>query len=355
MLIEAEQSAYAQFYGNALELYDSFPLHIPLPVDSLDRVTKAVFSDHPKLFWLDTSFEYSYRSDGLAVAVTLHYNELAADINQSKDIFDRAAQPVLQAARMLGSDIEKQIYVHDYLLDNVSYVLDSKLNQSAYSAIVYGESVCSGYARAFQYLMQQLEIPCYLVTGYSGDVAHGWNIIKLGDGYYNVDVTWNDPVGNPENTRYYDFFNLTDAEMADSHTRTGLSINLPACNATIYSFANVFGFGGDADLMRPLTLEEAGFSRANAISSLQEYYIYIEDRLVELGEGVHTFSILLETESLMQAIFRATENNAAMEQYILNAADRLGLNGYSAGVSLQAEELGDGYWLLTQEIRLAGQ
>ena len=47
--------------------------------------------------------------------------------------------------------------------------------------------MCAGYARAFQYIMTNLEIPTFYVTGYSNG-EHAWNIVNLSDGCYNVDL-----------------------------------------------------------------------------------------------------------------------------------------------------------------------
>ena len=72
------------------------------------------------------------------------------------------------------------MYVHDRLISRISYSKAATMNQSAYSALVGGKTVCAGYARAFQYLMQKLGIPCYYCTGFAGE-NHAWNIIKLSD------------------------------------------------------------------------------------------------------------------------------------------------------------------------------
>ena len=56
--------------------------------------------------------------------------------------------------------------------------------------------------------MQNLGIPCYYCRGVAGE-PHAWNIIKLYDGYYNVDVTWDDS----ESGERYAYFNLSDAEI----------------------------------------------------------------------------------------------------------------------------------------------
>ena len=67
---------------------------------------------------------------------------------------------------------------------------DAPENQTLYSGLVNGQTVCAGYARTFQYLMNRLDIPVIYVTGTTDTgEAHGWNIVKCGDNYYNVDVT----------------------------------------------------------------------------------------------------------------------------------------------------------------------
>ena len=45
--------------------------------------------------------------------------------------------------------------------------LGAKYNQTAYSALVNGSTVCAGYSKAFQLLMTKLGIPTYYVVGIS--------------------------------------------------------------------------------------------------------------------------------------------------------------------------------------------
>lgn len=56
--------------------------------------------------------------------------------------------------------------------------------------------VCEGYAKAFQYLCDLSGLTCYTVTGEmaggTGEGAHMWNIVTLGDENYLVDVTNSD-------------------------------------------------------------------------------------------------------------------------------------------------------------------
>ena len=69
----------------------------------------------------------------------------------------------------------------------------------------------------------------FYCTGYAG-TDHAWNIVGLDDGYYNVDVTWDDTEGGQ-----YDYFNKTDEVYADTHVRRELSVNLPKCEGQRYA------------------------------------------------------------------------------------------------------------------------
>ena len=53
--------------------------------------------------------------------------------------------------------------------------------------------------------------------------------MKLDDGYYNVDTTWDDT-----NPNTYDYFNCSDADYSKNHVRRELSVYLPPCNGTKY-------------------------------------------------------------------------------------------------------------------------
>ena len=225
MLEEDMQEIYKQIYANAQSLIESFAPVTDVSVNQLKTVFEAVYNDHPELFWLDTGYSCKYLRSGRCAVITLQFNETADDLEQARRSFEEAAGSIVAQAQTLGSQAEMEKYAHDALMELVEYDTAAPMNQSAYSALVGGRSVCAGYARAFQYIMHQLGIPCYYCTGYAGE-DHAWDIVKLGDTYYNVDVTWDD---TDEPT--YNYFNKTDSEFAATHRRTGLSVYLPACGS----------------------------------------------------------------------------------------------------------------------------
>lgn len=229
-LNDSQKALYSQMYTAAKNLDSSFDLEETVDKTDIETVFRCLNCDHPELFWLASRYNYQYiESTGEIVAVTLSYNETAEDITTSQQSFDAACSSILAGARELDGDYAKEKYVHDALIDRAEYDSGSSLNQSAYSALVNGSTVCAGYAKSFQYLMQQLNIPCYYVIGTSEGEDHAWNIVLIDGSFYNVDVTWDDCCSADD--AYY-FFNLDDAAFNEYHTRASLSTILPNCTST---------------------------------------------------------------------------------------------------------------------------
>ena len=92
------------------------------------------------------------------------------------------------------TDYRKLRAVYDYICETIVYddvnSSDYKLKYTAYAALVNKTSVCQGYALLLYRLLLELGIDTRLIAGTGNGGAHGWNIVKLGDVYYNVDATW---------------------------------------------------------------------------------------------------------------------------------------------------------------------
>lgn len=87
---------------------------------------------------------------------------------------------------------DKIRFLYDYIGKEVSYNLDAKENQTIVSSLVYKESVCNGYAKMFQYLLIQNDIPSTIVTGTSNNEKHAINMVQIENENYYFDVTQGD-------------------------------------------------------------------------------------------------------------------------------------------------------------------
>ena len=119
------------------------------------------------------------------------------------------------------SDIEAIQSVHDYLVLNTVYDTEAAASGSggiahnAEGLLLNGRAVCSGYASVFKLFMTLADIPCEYVQN---DV-HAWNLVQLGEEWYHVDVTWDDPVPDQPGIVQYTHFMMTDADISqlDDH------------------------------------------------------------------------------------------------------------------------------------------
>ena len=109
---------------------------------------------------------------------------------------------------------------------------------SEYGVFVKGRAVCEGYAKAYKMLMDIADIDCIIVTGTVGenDISHAWNMIKLDNSWYHVDVTYDDP--NPETKEIvYLYMNITDEIIEKDHKWN--KNNTPEANDTKYDYVKI--------------------------------------------------------------------------------------------------------------------
>lgn len=344
MLEDKTQHLYRQIYANAMAVNGIFNPVEQVTADQLKNVFQAVTNDHPELFWLDSAYGGRMDGTGTCVQLSLRFNELTDRLDAAKAEFHAAAEEILAEAEKLENDYEKELAVHDALLDRIEYDLQAPLNQSAYSALAGGRTVCAGYARAFQYLMTQLGVPCYYCTGYAGQ-NHAWNIIRLDGEYYNADTTWDDT-----DPGTYDYFNRTDSEFASTHVREDLSVYLPACNGQKYGNRET---GLQTDTGEPVyaengrTLEASGFSEEAVLKNPEAYYDDCYNQIMA-NNGSGQFENVVDNRDIWFTCYDSYVNDSYLDAYMNQAAAELGCSGCK--VDIEAEELADGRVLLKHNI-----
>ena len=220
---------------------------------------EAYTYDNPEIFYLSPkkmylNIETTTRGGVSTYNVYINsgneVNYLTEEFN-SKQVVDQAITQIEQMKNQIiqnrtGNTYEDVKMVHDYLVDNISY--DSSLSKqniyNIYGALVNRECVCEGYARAFKYLLDELNIPCVMVIGTAtnsqGETEnHAWNYVQLNGNWYAVDSTWDDPVviggGTASEESRYKYF-LVGREVIDQdHSPSGQFTE----GGKIFSYPNV--------------------------------------------------------------------------------------------------------------------
>lgn len=209
-------------------------------------------NDHPEFFWLNGYVEYetvrASDSDTGHITITFgvyeYWND--HDLSKAQNELKSALDAIVLEANSFEDDYQKVKFVHDYIIEFISYdydafekgdAIDAETDarvSTAYGALVLGEVMCAGYARAFDLVMHELGYESYFVSGTADGGAHAWNLLLLGKGYCHIDLTWDDLDGDPAEVRY-DYFCLTDEEISKTHTADEAS-SYPEANVAEYNY-----------------------------------------------------------------------------------------------------------------------
>lgn len=178
-------------------------------------------------YWDNYPIIYAYRS-----------NDISALNEQQTAMYDRYCDILSSTVSSSNPDVINELTVHDYIVNNVRYVLDRNSDSPAYDALFNGSASCSGYTEVFQTLMDMAGIRCIPVTGQAGGDSHIWNMVCLDGQWYHVDTTWDDPVGG-DGTIRHNYFNITDDDILLDHTIESWH---PAASGTDLAYYNVLGY-----------------------------------------------------------------------------------------------------------------
>ena len=337
LLSETQRQAYALLYTGMLKGEMTISMGGMVEDDEILDVFTAVKNDHPEIFWVDCEFTHdNVMNDVWSLKPT--YNSHAEDLDASRARFEAAAAPVISAAEDM-TDVEKERYVHDWLTEHVVYDLTAVDAQNAYSALVDGRAVCAGYAMTFQYLMQELNVPCWSCEGLgldedAGSEDHVWNIVVLEGEPYNVDVTWGDYEDEDLSFTYYGYYNVADDGFSEEHIREGLSALLPPCTATDLSYEGLYDMTVQQAAYETV-MEELAISGDNFISTKEEFIDRVRGDMTSRGEGEITLDFLVSDIAACEEIDRALNAGELEEPIFYAAAEALGLDNYRYEYSWQ--------------------
>jgi hypothetical protein len=249
-LPEELHAAYREIYVHIMRNEDSGSFLSSISVDDFWTTYYAVLADHPEIFWIGTSAQIEESSlTGTVVSYNFEVTVPTESRASMRESLEAAADLCISQISEDASVYQRIKYVYEYLIQTVDYNLGSQDSQNIQSALLYHSSVCAGYSKAFQYILNRMGLFCTYITGKTvsgGD--HGWNMVRIGENYYYVDVTWGDPVfanqmdevdsGNIIN---YNYLCCTETDLFKTHIPDS-SITLPSCTADDYNYYKLNGY-----------------------------------------------------------------------------------------------------------------
>ena len=189
----------------------------------------------------------AYEQDGqIAKTLAVYYTNSTISVGTVADhdwryISDAAqaeAERVVDELITSGmSDYEVVKTLHDYLVTHCDYDYRVDIgnmpfiSHQAEGALLKGTAVCSGYAKAYEAMLDAAGIPNETITGYAGGY-HAWNLVQVDGQWYHVDTTWDDPTTQGGDYIRYTYFLKSDKVMASRSHRDWEDVH--ACTSTKY-------------------------------------------------------------------------------------------------------------------------
>ena len=182
-----------------------------ITVEEFGDVYRSIVYNNPKMYYVSNGCGIGYNTKTkIVVSVYPEYFETdKAVINQTMAEIDAATEEIMLCLDESMTDFEKIMAVHDYMI--LHYEYDYTYSNYDITIMTTKKGVCQAYAFAFKHMMDELGIECLYVAS-SEKMKHGWNLVKLGNEWYHIDLTWDDPGTNYGQVRH-DYALLSDYEI----------------------------------------------------------------------------------------------------------------------------------------------
>ena len=186
---------YSDIEDSIRNQYKSLKIETSSTPCEIRNAIRWIMRDNPDIFWFAHQYHY------YEAISTIHFQytfsaERVKTIQQSiNDVIENDF--CIEYVKKLSQQ-EQVAYVYKWLVTYCTYNTNSAYNQSIYSVFVRRNSVCTGYAKAAQYLFNLLGIESRLVFGRlhndKEDGRHCWNLVKVDNEYYHFDACFGDSI-----------------------------------------------------------------------------------------------------------------------------------------------------------------
>lgn len=217
-LDERLQVALYTIYDGISQNKESIEIQGRVTPEELERLMYIIQFDCPELFNVETTYNYSQKKSSVSTLKPVYcltsteYRKMLREVREK-------SEKLTEKIKDMGN-FEKEVYIHDHILKNTEYDLESKNMGNIYGCLIEGRANCKGYSNAFQYLLRLTGIECGMVIGEAKSentlVGHSWNIVELEGETYYADICWDDVIDINDDIGidfHYAFFNMTYSEM----------------------------------------------------------------------------------------------------------------------------------------------
>ncbi|MCR4962946.1 MAG: hypothetical protein K6B40_03590 [Firmicutes bacterium] len=328
LLNDRELDVYQRLAAGVSASASSISFPYLLDQQTLKQAIERLTADRPDLYWFNGGGNLSVRHPFL-FPTSCYSPEYLYDTEQiaaRAPALKQATADFLACAQGLDSEYEQALAIYRQVILRTQYQTGAPDNQNLCSVLLNGVSVCGGYAKTMQYLLQNLGIQAAYISGrlLDGGESHAWVLMRLDGEYYFADPTLGDPLTQEgvqlpaEACIDYAWFGLNSAEMAQTHEAKS-DLPLPHCTAEKANYYRAEGLylenysrqallpllqsclEKNAPLFTFRLADDAGFDRAQndllqdggAFDLLKQAGISQQDLLYTVNESKRIITLLL--------------------------------------------------------------
>lgn len=247
-LSQSEKELYHQIYSGVTNLEPEIYVS-SYDTNEVETVFRSVMYDSPEIFYISgyDCVKHTRKDEIISISLQIKYDFDFQEIEEIQDQVDCYLTECIARMPQETSDYEKVLYVYNYIVKNTEYNLEAENNQNICSVFVAGESVCQGYTKAAQYILNRMGIETTIVYGVvNNNEPHVWNLLKLEDDYYYMDLTWGENrFGGMKDEELsqakelfpisYEYFLITTKELKKTHKIVS-QVELPNCDSKKYNY-----------------------------------------------------------------------------------------------------------------------
>ncbi len=237
-----EKKAYKMIYDGLKMRALNIVVSLYLSPDEVQEVYLRVLYDNPLFYYINQTVIKMQGQMGYWILLP-EYLYTNNEINRiNADIRNVVERIKTKADLFHDNEFRLEKCLHDSVVKSVAYDYDSLKKRDSFNAhsivgaFLDKHAVCEGIAKAFKLLCNEYGIKCIVVLGqanrdgvYGEDDYHAWNLVKIREESYYVDVTWDNLYDEDFHHISYDYFNVTTKDILLDHKPIG---ELPMCSST---------------------------------------------------------------------------------------------------------------------------
>ncbi len=241
LLNDEERAVYDAVYKATVD-YEAAAAVPTTDTAVLDKAFNYMMIDHPEIFYVE-GYKYTRYMLGkklMRITYSADYTCNQSERDSRAEEAELIISTILMNISDTADDFDKVRFVFETLIESTEYDLSAPDNQNILSVFLGKRSVCQGYAKATQLLLNRLGMQSTLITGrIKGGESHAWNAVNADGEWYLLDTTWgdasyqsdvSDDTERSSGLINYDYMCVTSELMGRTHQDDG-TIRVPLCTA----------------------------------------------------------------------------------------------------------------------------